>query len=213
MTDLSPNARTDEPADSSRRPLSRTELNCGLCLAAYLLLTAGLAAAQLIPFFSIADVAELNSASGQQIKIALWCGVIGGFLHSSQSLITYLGNHAFRMSWLAWYLVRPWQGAAVGLVLYIVTRTGLVTGSDAANPFGAAALGLLGGWFSKDAMDKMQEIFAVAFKSGADKERLHKLAPVSEPPAPGNDASRSAAAGAPLQVVPAGEGVNAGGRG
>ena len=43
------------------------------------------------------------------------------------------------------------------------------------NPYGIVALGLLGGWFSKIATDKLQEVFETFFKTDQDKQRKDKL--------------------------------------
>jgi hypothetical protein len=50
-------------------------------------------------------------------------------------------------------------------------------GGPDVNPYGVAALGALGGWFSKTTTDKLQEVFETLFKTDADKERTDKLKP------------------------------------
>jgi hypothetical protein len=102
-------------------------------------------------------------------------GVVGSFLHAAQSLITYMGNKAFVTSWVPWYLVRPWIGGVLGITLYFSFRAGLVSGVGDFNPYGVIALGLLGGWFSKTATDKLQEVFETLFRTDADRKRKDKL--------------------------------------
>lgn len=110
---------------------------------------------------------------------ALLAGMVGSFLHSAQSLTSYIGNDTFKMSWTAWYILRPWIGGVLGLALAFTARAGLVgvaaTGSDAVNVNGLVTIGLLGGWFSKTTTDKLQEVFSTLFKTDADKERTDKL--------------------------------------
>jgi IPT/TIG domain-containing protein len=110
---------------------------------------------------------------------ALLAGIVGSFLHAAQSLTSYIGNDTFKMSWSAWYVMRPWIGGVLGLVLAFAARAGLVgagaAAGDAVNVNGMVALGLLGGWFSKTTTDKLQEVFGTLFKTDADKERTDKL--------------------------------------
>jgi hypothetical protein len=109
---------------------------------------------------------------------ALLAGIIGSFLHAAQSLATYVGNGDFKMSWAAWYVVRPWIGGILGYSLYFVARAGLVGGTgagDGVNAYGVVAIGLLGGWFSKTTTDKLQEVFTTLFKTNEDDKRKDKL--------------------------------------
>ena len=116
---------------------------------------------------------------------AMLAGIVGSFLHAAQSLATYVGNDDFKMSWTAWYVLRPWIGGILGFALYFVARAGLLgapgEGGDSANPYGVVAIGLLGGWFSKTTTDKLQEVFATLFKTDEDKKRKDKLTPHAQP--------------------------------
>jgi hypothetical protein len=113
------------------------------------------------------------------LALAFLTGIAGSFLHGAQSLSSYLGNRTFEVSWTAWYLLRPPIGGLLGLVIYFVIRAGLMGGSATeVNPHSVAALGALGGWFSKTATDKLQEVFETFFKTDADKQRANKLEPM-----------------------------------
>src|SRR6185295_6479708 len=46
--------------------------------------------------------------------LAFLAGMVGSFLHAAQSLATYIGNNDFKMSWTAWYVLRPWVGGVLG---------------------------------------------------------------------------------------------------
>lgn len=126
---------------------------------------------KLFPFGTVG-----KAASGL-ITLAFLSGVAGSFLHAAQSLSTYMGNAAFKLSWTAWYILRPWIGGILGLAIYFVFRAGLVGGGSVVNvnPYGVVALGLLGGWFSKTTTDKLQEVFETLFKTDEDKKRKDKL--------------------------------------
>jgi IPT/TIG domain len=116
------------------------------------------------------------------LLVAFLAGVVGSFLHAAQSLTSYIGNDTFKPSWAAWYLMRPWIGGILGLAIYFVSRAGFVgTSTTDVNTYGMVAVGLLGGWFSKTATDKLQEVFETLFKTDADKERRDKLTKDEQP--------------------------------
>ena len=121
------------------------------------------------------------------LLIALLAGIVGSFLHASQSLTSYVGNGAFRASWTMWFVLRPWIGGLLGFGIYFALRAGLLAGAGTANPYGVVAIGFLGGWFSKITTDKLQEVFETLFKTDEDKKRKDKL---GDPPRPreGRDA-------------------------
>jgi hypothetical protein len=124
---------------------------------------------------------RVNSTEQALVLLAFFAGVAGSFLHTAQSLTSYIGNAQFKSSWAAWYVMRPWIGGILGFSLYFVFRAGLVAGASAVNPFGVVAIGVLGGWFSKTTTDKLQEVFETLFKTDADRQRSHKLRPIESP--------------------------------
>ncbi|MGB2695449.1 MAG: IPT/TIG domain-containing protein [Dehalococcoidia bacterium] len=59
----------------------------------------------------------------------------------------------------------------MGVVLYFVFRAGLLTANAAAtdtNPFGVLAIAALSGMFSKQATDKLDEVFKTLFRTESD---------------------------------------------
>src|SRR3990172_11822398 len=97
------------------------------------------------------------------ILIAALSALLGSFVHSATSFATYLGNYKLLRAWVGWYVLRPVIGMALGLVFYFLLRAGLVTTESAAavNEFGVAALSALAGMFSKQAADKLEEVFEI----------------------------------------------------
>ena len=81
-----------------------------------------------------------------------------------------------------WYLLRAPIGVALALIIYLVLRGGLLQANAAAadliNPYGVAAFAGLAAMFSKQAVDKLGEVFVTMFRteSGADEERKDSLA-------------------------------------
>jgi hypothetical protein len=105
---------------------------------------------------------------------------IGSYVQVATSFTTYLGNNQLCLRWIWWYILRVPVGIALAEIFYFALRGGFFTsGSGGAdvNPFGVAALGGLVGMFSKQAADKLQEVFEEAFKSNSDQKRGDKLKP------------------------------------
>ena len=123
----------------------------------------------------------INSSDQGLALIALLAGMAGSFLHAAQSLSSYIGNRSFKISWTTWYILRPWIGGILGITLYFAIRAGVVAGATTVNPYVVAAFGLLGGWFSKTATDKLQEVFETLFKTNQDERRHDKLTNVAQP--------------------------------
>lgn len=113
--------------------------------------------------------------------LAAVAGGLGSFLHAAQSMTDYIGNRRFQSSWASWYLMRLPIGAVLALIFYFVVRAGLIStdaSSDQVNPFGVVALGALAGLFSKQATDKLREVFETLFRVAAghgDDERADSL--------------------------------------
>jgi hypothetical protein len=106
---------------------------------------------------------------------------VGSYIHAATSFATYVGNKSFVVSWTWWYVLRPFIGMALALVFYFVIRGGLLSvQSNAAdfNPYGIAAVAGLVGIFSKQATDKLEEVFTNLFRTAegaGDDERRDKL--------------------------------------
>lgn len=122
----------------------------------------------------------------RMMLIAILMGVIGAMVHAMTSFADFVGNRRLAKSWLPWYFLRPLIGSGLSLFFYVGFRAGLLTTSAAdggvVNPFGIAAIGGLAGMFSKQATDKLNEIFTTMFKTSAasgDDRRGGKLDPKS----------------------------------
>ena len=122
-------------------------------------------------------VAVSSDPDARLILIAALSALLGSFVHSATSFATYLGNHKLLRAWVGWYVLRPVIGMALGLVFYFLLRAGLVTTESAAavNEFGVAALSALAGMFSKQAADKLEEVFDGVLASSKDAARADKL--------------------------------------
>jgi hypothetical protein len=120
--------------------------------------------------------------------MVLITGALGSFVYSARSFVDFVGNKKFRASWSAWYLMYPLIGSALALMFYLVIRGGFLTisakGSDI-NVYGLIAISGLSGMFSKQATNKLDEMFTTMFKTDKDdkalKDKLEKPAAAAKP--------------------------------
>jgi hypothetical protein len=121
------------------------------------------------------------------ILIVMVVGALGSYIHAATSFADYIGNRTFITSWIWWYILRPFIGMALALIFYFVLRGGLLSaGAEAGDisTFGIAAVAGLVGMFSKQATDKLNELFDTLFMTekgkgdDARKDKLKNLAPV-----------------------------------
>lgn len=117
------------------------------------------------------------------LLLVIVAGILGAFVHGATSLADFVGNNNFNKSWTWFYLLRPAIGMCLALVFYFVIRGGFLSttgGAQDINPYGIAALAGLVGMFSKQATDKLSEVFGTLFRSApgeGDAKRKGALKP------------------------------------
>jgi IPT/TIG domain len=119
-----------------------------------------------------------HSVEVRLLLIALLAGALGSYIHAATSFADYVGNRKLSGNWVWWYLLRPFIGMSLALVFYFVVRGGFISpsaGGTDMNPFGIAAMAALVGLFSKNAIDKLNEVFTSLFGSKGDDKRGDKL--------------------------------------
>jgi len=105
------------------------------------------------------------------VLLALLTGSLGAYIHTATSFATFVGNRTLKASWLWWYALRIFIGAALALVIYFAFRGGLLTTQASTvqvNPYGVAAISGLAGLFNKQATDKLKEVFETLFRTGPE---------------------------------------------
>jgi hypothetical protein len=110
--------------------------------------------------------------------IVVAAAAIGAAIHALTSLSTFVGNRSFVATWTWWYVIRVPVGTGIAAVLYFLLRAGFVSIGPSGgniNAYGVAAFSGLAGMFSKQAVDKMRELFDTMFKSGGDAQRKDKV--------------------------------------
>jgi hypothetical protein len=94
---------------------------------------------------------------------------LGSYIHATVSFSDFVGNRQLASSWMWWYLLRVFVGSSLAVIFYFAIRGGFFSGASNStdlNVYGIAALAGLVGLFSKQATDKLREIFDTAFKTG-----------------------------------------------
>ncbi len=99
-------------------------------------------------------------------------GAIGSLIHTLTSLGDYIGNRKLSSNWLWWFALRIPIGVALALVSYLLLRGGLIVPSQQTsggnqtgqlNPYAIAGFAALAGMFSRQATDKLREVFETLF--------------------------------------------------
>ena len=118
------------------------------------------------------------SDEARLLLIVVLAGALGSYVHTATSFVTYVGNRQLKKSWIWWYILRPFIGSALAIIVYFALRGGLLSVSAGANDisyFGVAAISGMVGMFSKEATDKLHEIFLTLFKPTKEIPRADKL--------------------------------------
>jgi hypothetical protein len=105
------------------------------------------------------------------IALVLIAGALGSFVQASSAFVSFVGNGELKAGWVWWYGFRIFSGAVLALIVYLGIRGGLFGGQDATdevNPYGTAGFAGLVGLFTKQALQKLQEVFETLFQT--DKE-------------------------------------------
>jgi hypothetical protein len=121
------------------------------------------------------------SIEARLMCVVIGAGALGAFVHCATSFATFVGNRTLVRTWIWWYIMRFPIGIALALLVYFVVRGGLLSAQGTAeelSPFGVAALAGLSGMFSKQASDKLCEVFENICRTGpgiGDNQRVDKV--------------------------------------
>jgi hypothetical protein len=99
----------------------------------------------------------------QLLLMVLFTGAFASSVYALKSLADYRGDKKLYSLWSTFYLIQPFEGAGAALLLYLLIRGGVLTGSgvdmQAENRFGMCAIAGLAGAFSDIAFLKLREVF------------------------------------------------------
>jgi hypothetical protein len=110
------------------------------------------------------------SADVRLLMVVMLAGGLGSFIHTATSFGDFVGNEKLGRSWLWWYILKPFIGMMLAVIFYLVIRGGFLSaGAEAGrlNIYGITALAGLAGMFSKQATDKLSEVFDALFRTAA----------------------------------------------
>lgn len=100
------------------------------------------------------------------ILLIILMGALGAGVHLGTSFVYFAGRKELNREFIAWYLLRPFIGAALAVIFYLTFR-GLffTTGAtpDDINLHGVLAIAGLVGMFSKQATEKLRTVFDELF--------------------------------------------------
>jgi hypothetical protein len=107
------------------------------------------------------------------VIIAILFGVLGGTIHGIASLSAFRSTRKLTRDWSMWYVARPFLGAALAVIVYLVFRAGLVTGGPSnISDFGVAAISALVGLLTEQTTRKLRDVFDKLF--GTEKPEKEK---------------------------------------
>jgi len=99
------------------------------------------------------------------LLIVMICGALGALLHCIRSLFWYVGERELRWSWLLMYILLPFNGTILAVAFYFVIRGGFFpqAKADESSPISFAALAIIIGLFSQQAILKLKQVFDTMF--------------------------------------------------
>jgi hypothetical protein len=125
--------------------------------------------------FLVGPIVTLARATIETDQPFPWCrmvlftgllGAAGGAVHGLASLSSHVGRGTFDASWTIFYIARPFVGAGMALITYLVLKSG-IGGFNVESDLALLAWGTLAGLYSQPALDKLKEIFATIFRTEA----------------------------------------------
>ncbi len=179
MTDAESTPTGHSPEPSPDKPQKSKQLSTfgTVVFGVYLVALAVILGYVLIVIVKTMDVKHPKEI--ELILVVITIGAIGSYVHAATSFASYVGNQRLASSWMWWYILRPFIGSALALIFYFIVRAGFLqagSGPESLSIFGVGALAGLTGMFSKQATDKLRELFdnffKVADQNGGLKDKL-----------------------------------------
>jgi hypothetical protein len=118
----------------------------------------------------IAAEEKLAPPERSVIIMVILLGTLGGLIHLASSLTIFVGNRDLKRSWIVYYVLAPVQGAALAPLLYLLLKSAVLSpqyasggGTQNLNLTAIYAFAALTGLFSKQAVEKLADVFATIF--------------------------------------------------
>lgn len=129
---------------------------------------------------SLFGQALLLGAEARLLLLVALAGALGASIHAASSFAVFAGLGRLATSWLWWYVLRPFIGAALATVLYFLVRGVLLSAASdprAVSPYGLLAFAGLSGMFSKQAIEWMGKVFDQMFRRLSNVENSDTKGP------------------------------------
>jgi hypothetical protein len=119
----------------------------------------------------------------QNLLVTIFAAGVGSMITTILGYLKHASEQRdFKLAFVPWYFARPLIGVLLGVVFYFVLKGGLLVTVGAAsasdiNVYGLGGLAALVGLFSKNAVEKLRDVFSTLFTSEADVQAtlLEKL--------------------------------------
>jgi hypothetical protein len=114
------------------------------------------------------------SAEMRNLLVTIFAAGVGSMITTILGYLKHASERRdFMLSFVPWYFARPLIGILLGVVFYFVLKGGLLVTVGAAsaadiNVYGLGALAALVGLFSKNAVEKLRDVFGTLFTTEAD---------------------------------------------
>ena len=115
------------------------------------------------------------------MMVVMLAGGLGSLVHVAISFCDFVGNQKFIKSWCWWYIMKPFIAMLLALIFYLVIRGQFLSAGAPAgqiNLYGIMAISGMAGLFSKQAINKLSEVFDALFRTapnGGDAQRMDSL--------------------------------------
>ena len=198
---MAPDSNTQDPTSSQLPETARPASTSNIGLLGVGLIFICLLLAYLFVSLWIPDLADVNKGSitttitwfgtnwtldnitvdERILLLVMVMGALGSFVHTATSFSDFVGNQKLSTNWVWWYVLRPFIGMALAAIFYVAIRAGFLSGGgqpNTINLFGLTAVAGLVGMFSKQATDKLSEVFNTLFRTapgGGDAQRKDSL--------------------------------------
>ena len=113
------------------------------------------------------------------LLLVIFASALGSFIHVATSFSTHVGRGELEPGWTSWYALRLLIGPALAIVFYFVVRAGFFNGdatTSSVSSYGIAAIAGIVGLFSRQATEKLRELFDTLFRT--DTKEDEEAAPV-----------------------------------
>ena len=119
---------------------------------------------------------DTASTEMRNLLVTIFAAGVGSMITTILGYLKHASERRdFMLSFVPWYFARPLIGVLLGVVFYFVLKGGLLvtvgaTDASSINVYGLGGLAALVGLFSKNAVEKLRDVFGTLFTTEADAQ-------------------------------------------